>query len=193
MTQRNALLLAAALTAFVLVLVGGVVSRVAQPVVAGAAGATAPTGAPAETNGDATIQALLRERETARQALEQANSQLRQAAQQQAALSEANERLRQMAAGQLGDGNATPQDSGFGGMGWQPAAEGTISRAEAIAIASDYLGGGTVSGADLEGERGVLAYEVKFRDGSTVYVKATSGQVAYAKPAEGKDRDDDED
>jgi len=37
----------------------------------------------------------------------------------------------------------------------------------------------------LEREHGVLAYEVKFADGSEVYVDAGTGQVAYAKVAGG--------
>lgn len=43
------------------------------------------------------------------------------------------------------------------------------------------MGGGTVAKVKREYEHGVDVYEVKFADGSEVYVDAYSGQVVYAK------------
>lgn len=56
-----------------------------------------------------------------------------------------------------------------------------ISEDQAIAAAVAYLGGGTVKKVKREYEHGVDAYEVKFSDGSEVYVDAYTGQVVYAK------------
>lgn len=56
-----------------------------------------------------------------------------------------------------------------------------ISEDQAIAAAVAYLGGGTVKKVKREYEHGVDAYEVKFSDGSAVYVDAYTGQVVYAK------------
>ncbi|WP_287156373.1 PepSY domain-containing protein [Chloroflexus sp.] len=56
-----------------------------------------------------------------------------------------------------------------------------ISEDQAIAAAVAYLGGGTVREVEREYEHGVDAYEVKFSDGSEVYVDAYTGQVVYAK------------
>jgi Tfp pilus assembly protein FimV len=56
-----------------------------------------------------------------------------------------------------------------------------INEDQAIAAAVAYLGGGTVAKVKREYEHGVDVYEVKFADGSEVYVDAYSGQVVYAK------------
>ena len=86
MNQRSALLIAAALTAFVLVLVGGLASRLS--VTAADLGATAtvvvvPTNAIPPTEVvtlDPTVEAMIKEREAAyQQALAEANSRLSQA------------------------------------------------------------------------------------------------------------------
>lgn len=69
----------------------------------------------------------------------------------------------------------------------------TIGEAAAIAAATSYLGGGSVRSVELEHERDILVYEVKFTDGSSVYIDAGNGQVAYAKVAGVNQNDDDED
>jgi Tfp pilus assembly protein FimV len=56
-----------------------------------------------------------------------------------------------------------------------------INEDQAIAAAVAYMGGGTVAKVKREYEHGVDVYEVKFADGSEVYVDAYSGQVVYAK------------
>ena len=70
-----------------------------------------------------------------------------------------------------------------------------ISEEQAIAAAVAYLGGGTVREGEREYEHGVDAYEVKFSDGSEVYVDAYTGQVVYAKVKNvyGDDGDEQED
>ncbi len=58
-----------------------------------------------------------------------------------------------------------------------------ITPEQAITIARDYVGGGTVAEVDLEHEddpRGA-AYEVVFSDESKVFVDATTGEVVYAR------------
>ncbi|MGQ9775284.1 PepSY domain-containing protein [Chloroflexus sp.] len=71
-----------------------------------------------------------------------------------------------------------------------------ISEDQAIAAAVAYLAGGTVEKVKREYEHGVDAYEVKFSDGSEVYVDAYTGQVVYAKVKnvygdDGDEHDDD--
>ena len=60
-------------------------------------------------------------------------------------------------------------------------AANAINEDQAIAAAVAYMGGGTVAKVKREYEHGVDVYEVKFADGSKVYVDAYSGQVVYAK------------
>ncbi len=60
-------------------------------------------------------------------------------------------------------------------------AANAINEDQAIAAAVAYMGGGTVAKVKREYEHGVDVYEVKFADGSEVYVDAYSGQVVYAK------------
>lgn len=62
-----------------------------------------------------------------------------------------------------------------------PASGGQITQAQAIQAASTYLGGGTASEVELDDEHGVLVYEVKFTNGSKVYVDAATGGVVYAQ------------
>jgi uncharacterized membrane protein YkoI len=84
MNQRSALLIAAALTAFLLVLVGGLASRLSASADLGAtATVVLPTEAPPPTAVvalDPTVEALMKDREAAyQQALAEANSRLGQA------------------------------------------------------------------------------------------------------------------
>lgn len=66
-----------------------------------------------------------------------------------------------------------------------------ISPDQAVAAATAYLGGGTVVKVKREHEHGVDVYEVKFSDGSEVYVDAYTGQVVYAKVKNGGNDGDD--
>ncbi|MGC8800558.1 MAG: PepSY domain-containing protein [Chloroflexus sp.] len=68
-----------------------------------------------------------------------------------------------------------------------------IGEDQAIAAATAYLGGGTVAKVKREYEHGVDVYEVKFTDGSEVYVDAYNGQVVYAKVKNDGDGDKDKD
>ena len=84
MNQRSALLIAAALTAFLLVLVGGIASRLtASADLVATATVVVPTEAPPPTTVvalDPTVEALIKDREAAyQQALAEANSRLNQA------------------------------------------------------------------------------------------------------------------
>jgi uncharacterized membrane protein YkoI len=63
------------------------------------------------------------------------------------------------------------------------AGSGPIDEQQAVAIATTYLGGGSVQHVERERERGRAVFEVKFTDGSKVYVTEESGQVAYAEIA----------
>ncbi len=82
-----------------------------------------------------------------------------------------------------------------------PVAAGgaAISSDQAIAAATAYLGGGQVVKVEREREHGADVYEVKFSDGSEVYVDAVSGQIVYAKirstsgETQTNDHDDDHD
>lgn len=166
MNQRTLLLIAAGLTAFVLALAGGLVSRMS------AATATAPQPTmiavtdTAQTTLDPTIEALIREREAA----------------YQAALADANARLN--------DANAQIAANN------QPALAYDGSAETAATIAFQYRGGGEVREVELETEDGLTVYEVKFTDDAEVYIDAQTGQVVYADLAEASpnaDDDDDED
>ncbi len=66
-------------------------------------------------------------------------------------------------------------------IGTSTQAANAINEDQAIAAAVAYMGGGTVAKVKREYEHGVDVYEVKFTDGSEVYVDAYSGQVVYAK------------
>ena len=64
-----------------------------------------------------------------------------------------------------------------------------ISVKRATQIAQAYHEQSEVREVKLEKERGVVAYEVKFTDGSEVYIAARTGQVVYAKIAAKQDED----
>jgi uncharacterized membrane protein YkoI len=159
MNQRTLMMIAAGLTAFVLVLVGGLALRLG--------GAPAqPAAAVADTALDPTVEALLREREAAYQAaLAEANSRLEQANRQ---IEQANQQLAQVPAA------AAPA---------APAAAVTtpLEAEQAAQVALAYRGGGEVREVETEQERGAVVYDVKFSDGASVYVDAATGQVVYAR------------
>lgn len=66
-----------------------------------------------------------------------------------------------------------------------PAAPDTgsalITQDQAVNAAINYAGGGTVRKVERETKRGIETYEVKFENGSEVYVDAYTGQVVYAE------------
>lgn len=179
MTQRNAILTAAVLTSFVLVLIGGVVARVTQ---ASAAAEAAPTvTVPIETTAtlDPEVQALIAEREAQyQQALQDANAQLQQAYQQQQALAE-----------QLAQQQAQPQPQA------QTAATYPVSPDMAASTALTVAPGTMlIREPELVNFQGAVAYEVTL-DRGQVYVDANNGQVLYngAVATAGGGHDDDHD
>ena len=241
MMNRTMLFIAATLTAFMLVVIGGVVSRISttsspEPVPTEIVVEMTPISVPAL---DPTAEALLREREAAYQAaLAEANRRLAEANQQlNTAQRELNEMSAQVSvpapaapapaappapvyavspeqAQAIAQANAqgatlirAPElvslqgvpayevvfdrgaiyvDAQTGAILANTISTGTqvanaINEDQAIAAAVAYMGGGTVAKVKREYEHGVDVYEVKFADGSEVYVDAYSGQVVYAK------------
>ncbi|MCS6938520.1 MAG: PepSY domain-containing protein [Roseiflexaceae bacterium] len=173
MKQSTLLGIAAALTAFVLVVVGALAGRLTQtsaaatPTVVEAT--TAPTDAVVAL--DPTVEALIREREAAYQrALAEANRQL----------AEANRRLeeasRQGAQSQSSASLVSPQNT--------PAYPISAEQAQTIAL-NLAQGAAPVKPAELVIYRGAPAYEVVFAAGA-VYVDAQNGAVlanTLAQPA----------
>jgi len=170
MTQRTALILSAVLTAFVLVLGGGLVARVSQPLapaqaapVASAPAAPAPT---ATIDVNAQVEQLLQQREAQyRQLIDEANQRLQQANQQLAASAPA----------------ARPARSAALAAPAAPAAQPTASLSAEAArnIAIDASGGATmIREPELVLFEGKVAYEVGLTRG-VVYVDANDGTVLF--------------
>jgi uncharacterized membrane protein YkoI len=182
MSQRLALVIAAAITAFVLVVVGALSvylsGATSQTVNAPSTSAATATPAPAAAALDPTVEALLREREAAYQAaLAEANARLEAA---NAQIASANQQLASAARSQASGGTAPVV---------APATGAAINEQQAITLAQRYYDGQVVA-VERETEHGVLVYEVKFSDRSAVYVDASTGQVVYARIATGGDGDD---
>lgn len=207
MTRRTALLGAAAITAFVLALLAGLLGRVSQPAVAADAGPR-PTVAVAEAT-PPPPDPVWQEREAAyRRLLAEANLQLQRAAQEQASLRQALEQLRQVADPQ-GAERQTALQASPGGEPPQaapPAPEptpgGRNDRERAIQLARAYAGEERVRGVELKREREATVYEVELGSGSKVYVDPARDQVVYARLKVGqadarergeRERDDDGD
>ncbi len=176
MTQKTALILSVVLTAFVLVLGGGLVARVSQPAAPAEAAPVAPaatTPAPtATTDVNAQVEQILQQREAQyRQLIDEANQRLQQANQQLAAAAAAAPAARpaQSAA------SAAPAASAA-----QPAQPTASLSAEAARnIAIDASGGATMIRApELVLFEGKVAYEVGFTRGA-VYVDANDGTVLF--------------
>ena len=170
MTQRTALSLSAVLTAFVLVLGGGLVARVSQPMapaqatpVASAPAVPAPT---ATIDVNAQVEQLLQQREAQyRQLIDAANQRLQQANQQLAASAPA----------------ARPARSAALAAPAAPAAQPTASLSAEAArnIAIDASGGATmIREPELVLFEGKVAYEVGLTRG-VVYVDANDGTVLF--------------
>lgn len=217
MIHRVALLGAAGLTAFTLAVAAGVLAHVAQPermaVVVDAQVVDAEVSeATPEATAEPSIQALLQEREADyRQRLEQANEQLRRAAQQQETLQQSNEQLRELAQRQAPPGMeqgrpALPVPAPVAGPVLmqapprpappqpQPQAPSSprypVSPDAAANVAVAAVRGARLNGTpDLVEFQGVAAYEVPL-DRGNVYVDATSGKVLYdgaaAAPSSGQ-------
>jgi uncharacterized membrane protein YkoI len=185
MKQSSALILAAIVTAFVLVVVGGVTATLMQP----APAQTAPTtqSAPAEQNAptqpapaDATTITTDRAALLALDATEGA-----QLSGTPELVSFEGTTAYEVILNQ-GKVYVDAQTGDVLHNGAAPAVPATapaepVSREQAIQAATEYVGGGTVREAELEREDGRQVYEVKFANGSEVYVDAQSGQVVYAE------------
>jgi uncharacterized membrane protein YkoI len=173
MTQRMALILASVLTAFLLVLSGGVIARVSQgDVTTAAAAPVAATPASTDTQASDTaaqVQAIIQEREAAyRDLIRQANERL-QAAEQQAAAAPAA----QPAAARSTAVQAKPADAASATPTY------AISADAAVGIANGVVSGmAMVRGPELVLFDGHVAYEIVFKHGN-VYVDANTGQVLF--------------
>ena len=183
MKQHTLLRIAAALTAFVLVVIGALVGQMSQtgaPVAADTV--IVPTEAPvsAPVALDPTVEALIREREAAyQQALAEANRRLAEANRR---LAEANRHLeaanRQIAQ-QTNQQQSAPAAQNPASAQNPAPAQPTypISIEQAQAIASNLANGATLTKpAELVRYQGTPAYEVIF-DRGAVYVDAQSGAV----------------
>jgi uncharacterized membrane protein YkoI len=175
MSQRTMLITTAALTAFVLIIVGSVISQVGQ-------GRIEPTPVSGATQPVPTLTIDLQQREAAYQtALAEANQRIEQANQQ--ALTAAQTNL-PAAVPLITEGSAVAPVQGTSTL--------TLSAEQAITVALAYRGTGSVQGVELKEERGLNVYEVTFTDGGEIYVDATSGQVVYAQLSNGDGGDDDD-
>jgi uncharacterized membrane protein YkoI len=183
MKQRLPLLIVVGLTAFMLVLGGGLAARLLES--ASAAPAADAAGAsesvlPAPPY-DPAVQTLLDREAAYEQALQQANAQLQQAYQDQQRLADQVHVLQtqvQAPATTAPAGAATavepptpPADP--------PAPTYTLSPQQAALVALRVAQGATLTAApDMVDFQGQTAYEVRLTRG-TVYVDANSGQVLY--------------
>ena len=180
MTQKTALILSAVLTAFVLVLGGGLVARVSQSAAAPIAAPTAtptaePTTAPAVSapaaDVTAQLQQIMQQREAQyRQLIDQANQRLAAMNQQLAAAQAASAAPARPQAAPAAAAAAAAQPA-------QPAITLSAEAARNIAInAANFAT--LIREPELVRFEGTVAYEVGFTRG-VVYVDANSGAVLY--------------
>ncbi len=178
MTQRIAIILSAVLTAFLLVVGGGVVARISsnpQPAEAGPVALT-PTGTPAPASTatpdiNAQVEALLQEREAQYRALiKQANERLETAYQQQAATQSAASPTA-VAAPSVASVAAAAQPA-------VPTVAVSADTAAATAASVAYNNQPMVRAPELVLFASHVAYEVVFKHGS-IYVDANNGQVLF--------------
>lgn len=185
MTQRIALTIAAALSAFVLVLIAGVAARVSQSPVA-VAPTEVPTAAPTTAATlDPTAQAIIAERDAAYQeALAQANAQIEQA---NAQIEQANAQIEQAnAATAPAAPAAAPAAAAPAAIAPAPAAPAApapvaptyaVSAEQAVTLAQGAAYGvASTKAPELVSLQGIPAYEVTFAQG-LVYIDANSGAV----------------
>ena len=178
MTQKTALILSAVLTAFVLVVGGGVIARVSQPEAAAAATPTAarplwlpPAAAPA-ADVTAQVQEILQQREAQyRQLIDQANQRL-------AAM---NQQVASASAAQQASASAAPAPARSAAPAPAAPARTAISLSAEAArnIAVQAANFATmIRTPELVRFEGKVAYEVGFTRG-VVYVDASSGAVLF--------------
>lgn len=173
MTQKTAFVFSGVLTAFLLVVGGGLVGRMAQP-----EATPAPTAAVAAPVGVADpasqVIAQLQDREAAyQQLIDQANQRLQQAYDQQKATAAKINQARSVAAAPR-----TQQPAVAAAAAAQPAAP-TLSVDSAVNIAIDASGGKRlIRNPELVMFEGKVAYEIGFTNGA-IYVDANSGSVLY--------------
>jgi uncharacterized membrane protein YkoI len=171
MTQKTALILAAVLTAFVLVVGGAVAARVSQPAAPAEAApaASAPT-APAPTAAidvNAQVEQLLQQREAQyRQLIDQANQRLAAMNQQLAAAQAATART-----------SAPAATTARAVQSAQPSIALSAEAARNIAITAANFAT-MIREPELVRFEGKVAYEVGFTRG-VVYVDANTGAVLY--------------
>jgi uncharacterized membrane protein YkoI len=168
MTQKTALILSAILTAFVLVVGGGIIARVSQPEVVPAATPAAPVVSAPAVDATAQVQHLLQQREAQyRQLIDQANQRLADMNQRLAAMSVAQAAPAPAAA------SAAPAPA-------QPAApQIALSPDTARDIAVQAANFATmIRTPELVRFEGKVAYEVGFTRG-VVYVDANTGAVLF--------------
>ncbi len=185
MTQKTAVILSVVLTAFLLVVGGGVVARVSQPdAVAAAAPATA-SAAPAATTAPVTsaapssdmaaqVQQIMQQRETQyRQLIDQANQRLTDMNKQLAALQAAQ-------AAQTASTASARTTARAAAAATQPAPPlFTLSADAARDIAVQATNFATMIRApELVRFEGKVAYEIGFTRG-VVYVDANTGAVLF--------------
>lgn len=173
MTQKTMLILSAVLTAFVLVVGGGLIARVSQPE---AASAVAPAGAPpagvppassSTTDVTAQVQELMQQREAQyRQLIDQANQRLEAMNQQ-------------LAAAQTASAPAPAPVAPAPAPARSAAPQIALSPDAARDIAVQAANGATlIRQAELVRFEGKVAYEVGFTRGA-IYVDANTGAVLF--------------
>lgn len=187
MKQRIPLIIAAGLTAFMLVLGGGLAARLLEPAPAAAVVDTAAPVVDAAAGSDPAlvaapedpaVQTLLDREAAYEQALQQANAQLQQAYQDQQRLADQVKALQtqtqaqaQAAPTAAPPAPAAPTDP--------PAPTYALSPQQAALVALRATPGATLTAApDAVDFQGQVAYEVRLTRG-TVYVDANSGQVLF--------------
>ncbi len=160
MTQKTTLLISALLTAFVLVIGGGVMARVSQVDTASAASVPVPTASTVDVN--AQVQQLIQQRDAEyRSLIDEANRRLQAMNQQQAAAAQTAPVAAQPARAQ----SAAPQFA--------------VSADMAASTAAQAAGGAPITRApELVRFEGNVAYEVLFAKGA-IYVDANTGQVLF--------------
>jgi len=171
MTQKTALVLAVVLTAFVLVVGGGLIARVSQPEAAAAAPVTIPSTSTPNTDVTAQLQELLQQREAQyRRLLDQANQRL----------ADMNKQLAAASVAQSTSPSAKPAPAAAPARAAQPAQPAialSTETARNIAItASNYAT--LIREPELVRFEGKVAYEVGFTRG-VVYVDAATGAVLF--------------
>ncbi len=193
MKQRTAILIAAVVTAFLLVTAGGILARVtlatnsADPV---AEAATASPAAQLTATLDPQVEALIQAREAQYQEqLAAANARLQEAYAQQQAI-----------ASQLAQAQAVSQPQAAAAQAAAPTTGYAISPEQAVSVALSAAPGNTAQTApQLVSFQGIAAYEVAL-SGGLVYVDANSGAILYnaatapavaAPQFNGSDDDDD--